>query len=245
MTTDERHIPLEGAYNVRDVGGYLTHDGPSTQWKRFLRADSLGTLTEAAQQQLLDYGLRTMIDLRSDNEVTAEPNVFAESDAITYYNIPIFAASASVVLEQMPRDLLTIYKYILDDAQSQVLQVMTALAEPDAFPALVHCTAGKDRTGVITALLLDLVGVDDETIAADYQLTTIYLKPKLDKIREQAAAAGRDMISFEPLLLSEAETMLATLRYLDEVHGGAEAYLHHIGLSSQQTAQLKQGLIAE
>lgn len=245
MTTDRRHIPLEGAYNVRDVGGYPTQGGPPTQWQRFFRADSLGLLTDAAQQQLLDHGVRTVIDLRSNDEVTAEPNVFAESDAVAYHNIPIFTQDNSTTIRELPRDLLTIYKHILDAAQPQVLQVMTTLAEPDAFPALVHCTAGKDRTGVITALLLDLVGVDDGTIAADYQLTTVYLKPKLDKIREQAAAAGRDMAAFEPLLLSQAETMSATLRYLDEVHGGAEAYLHTIGLSTQQTAQLKQHIMAE
>lgn len=239
MTTPMRHIPLEGAYNVRDVGGYPTQDGGTTNWKTFLRADGLNALTEDAQDTLIDYGVRTIIDLRSETELADEPNVFAESDRVKYVNIPLLPANNRPTPDEMPRDLLTIYKLILDDCQQRVLDVMSTLAESDTFPALVHCTAGKDRTGVITALMLDLAGVNDKTIAEDYALTGVYLQPKLDMIREKAKESGRDMTAFEPLLLSEPDAMKATLQYLDENYGGAEKYLRTIGLSEDQIALLK------
>ncbi len=238
MITNSRHIPLDGAYNVRDIGGYTTDDGRETRWKTFLRADSLGTLAPEAQQALLDYGVRTIIDLRHDHEITQEPNVFADSEHVRYVNIPLLSSGSSKP-EDMPRDLVTIYKHILDNTQEQVLRVLTTMLEEEAFPVLVHCTAGKDRTGVITALMLDLVNVPDVAIAEDYALTGQYLAPKLEKIRQGAAALGHDMSAFEPLLLSEPAAMIETLRHLDEIYGGAAAYLHTIGLRDEQIAYLQ------
>lgn len=245
MKTGTRHIPLEGAYNVRDIGGYPTQSGRETRWYTFFRADALNALTPAAQQQLLDYGLRTVIDLRSDHELAQEPNVFAQSDAVRYLNIPLLSGRGSHNGNpgEMPRDLVTVYKYILDDAQPKVCEVMSAICEADAFPVLVHCTAGKDRTGVIAALMLDLAGVTDELIAEDYALTGQYLGPRMDAIRKNAAEAGRDMSAFEALLLSEPIAMMMTLRYLDETYGGAESYLRHIGLTDSQIAHLRTVLV--
>jgi len=245
--TGMRHIPLDGAYNVRDIGGYATEDGGETPWKTFLRADSLNALTPQAQQQLLAYGVRTIIDLRSAYELENEPNVFADSHDVNYVNIPLYAGNSQMPAdpEQMPRDLVTIYKYLLDGAQQQFLKVMITMLEGDAFPVLVHCTAGKDRTGMVTALMLDLAGVDDKIIAEDYALTGNYLGPKLDMIRKGAAAAGRDMTAFEPLLLSEPQAMIETLMYLDEKYGGAEQYLREIGLDDGQIAHFKSIIVSK
>lgn len=245
MTKGMRHIPLEGTYNIRDLGGYTTQDGYETNWKTMLRADSLGEMTPEAQQELIDYGVRTIIDLRGDSELETEPNPFANSDQVRYLNIPLLPHTDSTNPNDMPNDLLTLYKHILDDVQDKLLKVMQALLADDVFPALVHCTAGKDRTGVVSALLLDLAGVPDNTIAEDYALTGQYLKPKLDKIREQAVAAGRDIAAFENLLLSEPEAMIATLSYLDEKYGGSASYLNHIGLDVTQIRKLRTTMVTK
>jgi protein-tyrosine phosphatase len=239
MSITTRHLPLEGAYNVRELGGYATADGRITRWQSLLRADSLDALSAKARQQLLDYGIRTIIDLRSNQEVELEPNVFAGSSQVQYVHIPLLGETNNGDSAHTPRDLLTIYKHILDNCQTRIVAVMrTFLSEGDT-PALVHCSAGKDRTGVISALMLALAGVDDETIAHDYALTGYYLKPKFDRYRQKAAAAGRDMEAFELLLLSEPQTMLDTLQYLQNVYRGAAAYLSQIGLNDLEIDQLR------
>jgi protein-tyrosine phosphatase len=239
MQPGQRHLPLEGTYNIRDIGGYPTTSGDTTRWRTFLRADSLHRLTPVAQQELIDYGLRTVIDLRFDHECSSAPNVFAASDEVTYVNISLLADAAPNAERRMLPDLESIYKYILDERQAvlkQVFDVMTA----EAFPVLIHCTAGKDRTGIISALMLGLAGVDHATIAADYALTAHYAGAMFDELRAQAATAGRDMSTYERYLESKPEAMRNTLAYLEETYESVPAYLARIGLSEAQVAQLRQ-----
>ena len=243
MSATMRRLPLEGAYNVRELGGYTTAHGTITRWQTFLRADSLHALSVQAQQQLIDYGVRSVIDLRSHYEIELEPNVLAASSSVRYVNIPLLGQMNNGSPADIPRDLFSIYKYILDSCQTNVAEVMRTFLADGGVPALFHCSAGKDRTGVISALLLALAGVDDETIVQDYALTGHYLKPKLALYRQRAAAAGRDMAAFELLLLSEPQTMRDTLQYLHNVYRGAGAYLSHIGLRDRESNQLRSAMI--
>lgn len=119
----KRHLPLEGAYNIRDIGGYPTPDGTTTGWRTFLRADSLHKLTPAAQQELIDYGLRTVVDLRFDHECSTAPNVFAASDEVAYVKISLLADAAPNAERRMLPDLESIYRYILDERQAVLKQV--------------------------------------------------------------------------------------------------------------------------
>lgn len=244
MSITMRHLPLEGAYNVRELGGYATTDGGVTRWQSLLRADSLDALSAQAQQQLLDYGIRTIIDLRSSQEIEQEPNVFAGSSQVQYFHIPLLGETNNGDPAHTPRDLLAIYKHILDNCQTRIAAVMRTFLAEGGTPALVHCSAGKDRTGVISALMLALAGVDDETIAHDYALTGYYLKPKFDRYRQKAAASGRDMEAFELLLLSEPRTMLDTLQYLQEVYRGVAVYLSQIGLTDREIDQLRSKILS-
>jgi protein-tyrosine phosphatase len=240
---EQRHWPLEGVYNLRDVGGYTTHDGRKTRWRTFLRADALHKLTPAAQQALIDHGVRTIIDLRHDDELAAAPNVFANSDQVTYHNLPLFAGASPSGNRTMPPDLETIYRYVLDERQTAVKAVFDAMTAADAFPVLIHCTAGKDRTGVITALMLGLAGVHAETIAEDYALTAHYAEGLFVELRAGAAAAGRDLAVFERYLESKPEAMINTLAYLEEKYTSVQSYLERIGLTDAQIAQLRQQMI--
>ncbi|MEZ4869064.1 MAG: tyrosine-protein phosphatase [Caldilineaceae bacterium] len=238
----ERHIPLEGAHNVRDIGGYPAGAGQTTRWRTFLRAASLHKLSPAGQQALLDYGLRTVIDLRYEQEVLAAPNVFAQSGAVHYVNLSLFAGTAPARARNAPPNLESMYRYILDERQAvvrTVLEVMTT----DAFPVLVHCTAGKDRTGVITALMLGLAGVDHATIAEDYALTAHYGAALLDELRADAVAAGRDTATYERFLEAKPVAMLKTLAHLESTYGGIRAYLQQIGLTTTQIDQLAHILV--
>lgn len=237
-----RHLALEGAYNIRDIGGYATKDGHTTRWRTFLRADALHRLTPSSQQFLIDYGVRTMIDLRHDDELAAAPNVFGGSSWVTYHHVSLFAGASPSGNRDMPPDLEAIYRYVLDHRQAALNAVFRTITA-DAFPVLVHCTAGKDRTGLITALLLDLAGVHPATIAQDYGLTTYYAADLFAELRTQAAATGRDMALFERYLEAKPEAMFNTLAYLGQAYGGAADYLRHIGLAKMQINELRQVLI--
>ncbi|MBZ0293797.1 MAG: tyrosine-protein phosphatase [Anaerolineae bacterium] len=239
----DRRLKLEGSYNTRDLGGYTTLDGKTTRWRRFLRSDSLHRLTPADQRALIEAGLKTVIDLRHAWEISKAPNVFIESAQVQYVNISLMENLVAGIPEQgQPERLADVYRLAVDycaEAFKQVFDVMT----DEAFPVLIHCTAGKDRTGMISALALSIAGVPSEVISEDYTLTGIYSEPMLPGLRAEARAAGRNMEQFERMLLSVPEDIEAWLAYLESKYGGAVAYLRHIGLSEAQIESLRQQLV--
>jgi protein-tyrosine phosphatase len=238
-----RHFALEGAYNVRDIGGYVTTDGRRTRWRTLLRSDSLHRLSAADQAALLAAGVRTMIDLRRPAEVHGEPSVFRASDAVAYYHLPLINDTGGDGAGAPLPALVTIYPRILDTAQEQLAQVLRALAQPGALPALVHCTAGKDRTGLVVALLLGIAGVPASTIAADYALSATYLDERFrTEVRERALAAGLDWDAYQQLLSCPPELMLDTLVYLEERYGGLYHYVRAIGLMEAEVDSLREAL---
>ena len=235
-----RHLQLEGTYNVRDVGGYVTTDGRITRWRRLLRADGMHRLTAEAQRTLLDDGLRTIVDLRRPREAEQQPNVFATATTLRYRHMPLYQV---VVGDRDERSLDEIYRWIVDECQPQIAAVIALLTEPDALPGLVHCTAGKDRTGVIIALLLGAVGVPVETIVADYALSAEHLGSGfVEEMRLRITAAGLDWAQYERLMISPAEFMHDLLAHLDTQYGGVQSYLRTIGIDDEQLAVLRTNL---
>lgn len=240
--TPSRHLKLDGTYNVRDVGGYATADGRVMRWRTLLRADSLHRLPEAGQRDLLACGVRTIIDLRRPNEARHQPNVFAASAALRYIHYPLYEITVDTDHDE---PLRRHYRWLLDECQPQLAAVLTLLGAPGALPALIHCTAGKDRTGIVIALLLALAGVDRAMIAADYALSATYLTDDfvvavLERVRE----ANRDWERYQRLLICPDELMLDTLAYLDERYGGVGPYLRRCGLASDTLAALRAALTA-
>ena len=235
-----RHLKLEGTYNVRDVGGYLTEDGRITRWRRLLRADGMHRLSPAAQQALLADGLRTIIDLRRPTEAERYPNVFATATTLRYRHMPLYQI---VVGDHDERTMGEIYRWMVDECQPQIAAVITLLTEPDALPGLVHCTAGKDRTGVIIALLLGAVGVPHETIVADYTVSEDNLRGEFtEETRQRVTAAGLNWDRYQRLLTSPAEFMHELLAYLDTRYDGVQSYLRTIGIDGEQLAILRANL---
>jgi protein-tyrosine phosphatase len=243
-----RHLPLGGTYNVRDVGGYTTHDGRTIRWRTLFRADSLHRLAEDGQAHLIEAGLQTIVDLRRDDELALAPNVLATSDRVRYVWISLAPnpTNGEGRRELAPDSLARTYRAIVDGRWTELREVLTALARPGAFPALVHCTAGKDRTGIVVALLLALAGVDHATIAEDYALSAAYLTDEFfADARVRAEAAGHDWEQYRNLLGCPADLMLATLADLDARFGGVEAYLRQIGLADDQIDALRSALVDE
>ena len=164
-----RHLQIEGTLNIRDLGGYETEDGKGkTQWRRFLRADSLFDLPDASRQALVDLGLRTVVDLRRGSELATAPSVFAGSTDVAYHHLDMIGEGAleeAQPLRESVERMAHMYCLWLDRRQEPVGRILSVLAAADAVPALFNCAAGKDRTGVTSALLLSVAGVDDDVVA--------------------------------------------------------------------------------
>lgn len=243
QTQFTRHLPVRGTYNIRDLGGYLTADG-ETRWRRILRADGLHRLDADGMAELVGEGVSTVIDLRHPGELTSHPNPFGGNPAVRYHNVSLF--------DQLAPDrgqggdvLFELYKLALAKRQDAIRDVLTIIADAPEGVVLFHCTAGKDRTGIVAALLLALAGVEAALIVEDYAQTAAMIAPMVEEIITDAAARGADIEAFRPLLASEPSTMVATIAHIVESHGSVRAYLENIGLDEATVARLKNRLAGE
>jgi protein-tyrosine phosphatase len=237
-----RHLPVEGSYNIRDLGGYPTQDGRTTRPGILIRAGNLAQVTPAGAQQLLGFGAKTIIDIRDEWEVEKYPDVFAQSPAVKYANVPFIGNSLSSgeiwkARTQTCNRLDGLYEIFLDACQPQVAAIITALAESEP-AAVFHCHAGKDRTGLVSALLLGAAGVPAQVIAEDYAETSRQINELVAGWRAAAQKEGQDMQKFERDTGAVAETMLSTLNHLEQRYGGVTNYLLQCGVSQRQLTEL-------
>jgi protein-tyrosine phosphatase len=253
VRAEARLLKLEGTYNTRDIGGYRTLDGGLTKWKTVVRSDNLASLAPSAQQALLDYGVQVVIDIRSAWEIQRWPHVFANSTTVRYLNLPLLSADLLSTIaniskqhQQTPTTLLEWYCLYLETCQEQIRLILEVIAQniESHAPVVVHCSAGKDRTGLIIALLLGLVNVPVAIIADDYALSAAYLSPITTEWRKQAQAKGEDMEQFEREVESKSETIVWVFAYLAKRYQGVRNYLAVIGLTPEQINSLEQGLVA-
>ncbi|GLQ09717.1 protein-tyrosine-phosphatase [Devosia yakushimensis] len=227
----DRHMPLADTHNIRDLGGYARADGGSTQWRRILRGDSLSHLREAGRAHLLAQGLSTVIDLRGPHETAGEPNPFQGHASVDYRNIALFDALAPIAAGDAGFDMGARYREALDRCGDRLAEVLRAIAAAPQGIVLFHCTAGKDRTGIVSAMLLLLSGVSEADVAKDYTLTATLADPLIARLRLVAQARGLDDAHIDRVLSSDAATMMDMLQYLRLQHGGIAAYGTAIGLA--------------
>lgn len=234
------HISLEGSYNTRDIGGHTIDTGSLTRSQRYIRSDGMHRLTVKDQDKLTGYGLKTIIDLRTTEEVKLEPNVFANSTLVKYNRINIIGDMALTEYDQQAKTgvsykrIETAYTNWLENRKPQILETLTILSNLDNGLTLYHCSAGKDRTGIITALLLGIVGVRDETIIEDYSLTADFLfQRSLDGFGPVLEKEINSVQEYEAEYCPR-EGMRGTLNHLNLQYGGIEKYVRSIGLTDDQ-----------
>jgi protein-tyrosine phosphatase len=248
LTTEQREqtrlLAWEGLLNARDLGGYPAAGGRETRWGAVVRSDSLAALTEAGRAALAGYGVRAVVDLRLPDELARHPNPFASpgDHGIAYTNVSILDPAAGY-----PPETLTLaenYLWTLDRFAGYVAEVMAAIAGAPEGGVLVHCAAGKDRTGLISALLLGLVGVPAETIAADYALTAELLRPRDQEWLEHGPGERAEREALAARFAPTAEVMLEVLDGLDRRYGGVDGYLAAAGVSPADLDRLRDRLLA-
>ena len=246
----QRYLELEGAYNIRDIGGYATSDGRRTRWKRFLRADNLNNLTPGSQTALIEYGVRTVIDLRSTSGIQKEPNVFANSPVVTYYHHNMNGDQPLPDMADFPEFTVPLdssmkgYAKQLKYRRPQIIETLATLASPGVLPALVHCWAGMGRTGVITALVLGLVGVPAEVIAEDFALSACFFVNRDSAgLPPPPGVTPRETVEEYRQHHCPPEGMLELLQHFEERYGGEEAYALDGGLTQEQVDMLRSALI--
>jgi protein-tyrosine phosphatase len=219
----QRFLRWDTCYNARDLGGHPTDDGAATRWGALIRSDSVGRLNAQGRAALEAYGVRTIIDLRVPVEVRDEPSPFTEHAAITTLYLPLDPNDRTIskaVIAHKESGLsatAAMNAAYLSTNQTQIAAILRAVADAPEGGIVIHCHAGRDRTGLIIALLLGAAGVPATAISADYAL------------------------SFSAV----SETMDATLGYLDTTYGGILPYVRAIGITDDEIARIRHRLRAD
>ncbi|MFN2106528.1 MAG: tyrosine-protein phosphatase [Candidatus Promineifilaceae bacterium] len=243
MNSFDRTLDWDGCWNVRDLGGLATVDGRYTRRRALVRSDLLGRLTPRGKQQLLDYGVRTIIDLRSPDEVEKDPSaVFASGDHAPDYLVVAAETRTPQVMAlfKQAETRAELYKISLAQYAANNVRIMRAIAGAAEGGVVIHCHSGKDRTGTTAALLLSLAGVEDDEIAADYAETQERLWPSYEKWVEEHGVDENDRWLIP---ITEPQTMLETLAYLQDKYGGVESYLKQAGMMAGEIERLRVRLV--
>jgi protein-tyrosine phosphatase len=255
-------IDLDGLANMRDVGGIPTSDGDKIIPGRLLRSDNLQTLTISDVDQLLGLGLTDVIDLRSDYEATQEgPGPLASSEVQIHqfslfreWQVGVGEPKPDVRPEVMPEEALpwidlepsveldnqvaSVYFSYLVDRPDSVLAALRTIARAPGV-ALVHCAAGKDRTGTIVALALSVADAERQAIIDDYAASSERVEQVVERLMASRTYAGN--LEGRPISshLSRPEAMISLLRYIDETFGGVLPMLIKMGWTADDTDQLR------
>jgi protein-tyrosine phosphatase len=234
-----RRIKLKHLYNLRDIGDIPFDLYTVTKSKVLLRSDALVELDEDEKEYLINYGVKAIIDLRNEHEAEKRPNSFANDSRVNYHHIPILNETKmedekenAPSSELNDKSLQKIYIDVLFHHQAELKKIFT-LIDKYKSGVIVHCSAGKDRTGLTSALLLLLNGVEIFDILADYEISYVYLLPRMYKLLELYPDIKMHIMQSTPDILEFA------LKELLAHYGTIENYFLKIGLSQAQIDRLK------
>ena len=234
-------LPLEGARNVRELGGYPTQNSRRTRLGVYLRGDGTHALSAEDLDALHQRGVSLVVDMRSHDEVALSPSRFAEAAGVRYENIVMFDGMQSALFRSgMPESMAALYKGLLDSCRDKYAEIFRLFLNNPGV-SLFHCTAGKDRTGVVAMLLLQLANVNDDLIVADYAVSEQNLLGLFDKQHEQLRQMGIEVPAF--VFGSKAEDMHETLEHLRSHYGDAEGYLRACGLNQEEIRRLRRRFV--
>jgi protein-tyrosine phosphatase len=232
QTAPQRRMDLEGASNFRDLGGYEGADGRTVKWRHLYRSNSLSALTDADLEHVGGLGIKVICDLRREEESTEAPSRLPAVNAPAILQLPIgpqrkdsklyeYLWSGEATQEQLRDVMKHIYREFAIRYAPQYAEFMGRVARADQLPLLFHCAAGKDRTGLAAAIILEALGVPREAIFEDYALTNQYTKRNL--IEKYPELKSPEL--FHTMMAANPDYLLASYEAVDEAFGSFDRYL--------------------
>ena len=244
----DRRLGFQGAFNFRDLGGYRGRAGQTVRWRTLYRADALHRLPDDELDQLSLLGVRTVLDLRTQAEID-HGRIKAEHLGIAHLHLPVLGTTWKPAELDPDADagevLGSLYIQMLDVGAPALADSLRVLADPAQVPAVFHCAAGKDRTGVLAAVVLALLGVDEETIIGDYALTAAAMADLVERLKQdrpEALTAMNDQPS--AYLATPPEAMRRFLDHVNTEHGSMVGYVRGIGVELEVVEALHTTLLA-
>jgi protein-tyrosine phosphatase len=229
-----RMLAFEGCVNFRDLGGYRTSDGHRIEWRRLFRADGLHRMTAADDARLLELGLATVVDLRTVDEAEQRGRFPLDRVPVRYVHLPLMDILPAT--EELPswREASYVarrYTFMVSEAGPALTRAIEVLAAPEARPAVFHCSAGKDRTGVLSALILAFLGVPDETIVDDYALSGPAMVDLLEHLKAEYPEAAEAVQEHAPAILRVMpESMGEFIAQMRATYGGFDGLAESLGV---------------
>lgn len=251
----ERLVPLQGARNFRDLGGYPTAEGGSVRWGQAFRSDHLGALTATDVERIAALGIRTVVDYRGQPERDEHPSKLPAGVIVHHLPIaeelaeqttPLDRIRAGEITSWTVEDMTELYLGILERHAATFARVLTWLADPHSRPLLFHCAGGKDRTGLTAALVLSVLGVPRDHVLADFELTNLFRsEERLAGLRTDLEAAGVDVDALATMFIAPRPALEASLEELERSYGGPVEYLRRRGgLAAETVDALRRELVA-
>lgn len=241
-------IPIPGTFNFRDIGGWPTSSGTVSRGLLY-RSDGLHNLTDASRAALRELNLRTVIDLREERESHRAPDALDGLD-VEHISLPVFdnryyPLDPNAARVELPDHTLpTIYQTMIDEFGPRLAAGVETIATRVRTPVLIHCSAGKDRTGVLSAFVLSLLDVDREHVVTDYTMTERYLGAEfVAALGAKFAQAGIVADISKTATQAPAGLITAVLDRLDDEYGGVAGYLRTHGMNPEAVDELRAGLV--
>lgn len=240
LSREERLLKIENTTNVRDLGGYETQEGYYTKSHKFVRSTCPSQINEEQKEQFYQYGIRTVVDLRSENEIYHQPHGLKNYKDIEYYHVNLLQLDNINVVPQDIKeyqDLSGFYIFMIEANKKQFKEVFQIFLNHPYHCTLFNCSAGKDRTGVIAALLMDLAGCHEYDIVKDYSESYENNMVILKELEGMMSEADQKYLGSDPRM------MMKFLAYLRENYGSAQGYLLACGLTEEELLEIKENFI--
>ena len=257
QSTSGRLVAIDGAHNFRDIGGYRNRDGKMTAWGRVFRSGTLADIAPDGLSIMQSLGLATVCDLRSTGEREAAPsrfpenhgyNVLARDHLESSVNLKTMLVESGLTAPEAREIVAEFYRKLPEEQGDSYRVLFKALAQGE-WPLLFHCAAGKDRTGVAAALLLDVLGIDRQTVIEDYVLTDLFRDDAWRIFRSKRSDhpfLGLDDDVFAQMLRADPYYLIAMFGALEKQYGSASGYvIDYLGLSAEQLGAIRDHLLVE